>query len=139
MKTRFSSLVTVKKVITEKEELRLGQIDQQLREIASKIETLYASLQTLATPDHGVVSLLYAAKLQADLLRQQIHFSQQEKIIVESHRQAQYEKVIAARLDCERIVHLEKEEQAMIMAQKTLRDQRALDEVGLLLHARRSS
>jgi len=137
MKTRFSSLVTLKKSTMDKSERVIQQANADLKNANIALEYSYDSLQDIDSPLKGHIS---------DLLAQRTLLSSQRDIITHNTEWVNFAKrqLDAAKeqlkidmIEFEKFKYLELQEIKKILKIRQMQESKALDEVALMTHGRR--
>lgn len=137
MKTRFTSLVTMKKDLMEQCERTLLQANEVLREAENSLREAYEALSDAVTPASGRASELLQSRSLLDLQRgivdQRKVFLAAADIQVIKAREALQQ----ALREYEKFKYLETEEIRRMLAKRKRREQRELDEIGVQNFSRR--
>lgn len=137
MKTRFSSLVTLKKSMMDKSERVVQRANADLNSASIALELSYNSLKNIDTPLKGHIS---------DLLAQRLLLSSQRNVIAHNTGWVNFAKkqVESAReqlkkdmIEFEKFKYLELEEIKKIIKKRKIEEAKQLDEVALMTYGRK--
>ena len=138
MKTRFSSLVTVKKNSMQKSERVLQNANKNLQNAELALRESFAELQNIPSPDHGVIADFLANRTLLDSQRAIIShneawraYAQQE--VLEAKEQLKYDMI-----EYEKFKYLELQEIEKILKARKIQEAKDLDEVALMTHAKKT-
>ena len=138
MKTRFSSLVTLKKSTMDKSERVVQQANSDLKSASTALELSYESLQNIESPKSGSMSEMVANRTL---------LSSQRDFIIHNHEWVQFaqnqlyqakEQLKADMIEHEKFKYLELEEIKKILKKRKIEEAKNLDEVALMTHARKT-
>ncbi len=137
MKTRFSSLVTLKKNAMDKSERGVQQANSDLKNANTALELSYNSLQTIDSPQNGHIS---------DLLAQRALLSSQRAIIIHNKEWVNFakkqlelskEQLKRDMIEFEKFKYLELEEMKKVIKKRKMEEAKQLDEVALMTYGRK--
>ena len=137
MKTRFSSLVTVKKNSMQKSERVVQNANKNLQNSKDALEESIAQLQQIPTPEHGVISDFLANRKLLELQRGVIEHNKEwveyaQKELLEAKKELQ-----EAMIEYEKFKYLDLQEVEKFLMQQKLKEAKDLDEVALMTHSRK--
>lgn len=136
MKTRYSSLVTLKKSTMQKSERVLQSANADLNSAAMALQLSYNTLETIETPQSGTMSDMLASRTLLDSGRGLInHNKDWEKFAKDQVSQAK-EKLKSDMIEYEKFNYLELEEVKKMLKEKKIKEAKDLDEVALMTHTR---
>jgi len=137
MKSRYSSLVGLKKNSVQSSERAVQDANMRMKNALSELESSLGELESIETPSHGKISsflsnraLLEAQRAQIKHNKEWVAFTQQELETTKRDLQKsmrEYEKF-------KYLEHKEIEEKLKLIKQKEAKD---LDEIALISHARK--
>ena len=137
MKTRFSSLVTLKKSAMQKSERVVQSANADLNSASMALEISYNSLGNIDSPTTGTMSQMLASRTllssQRDLITHNKNWVNYAKSQVEMAKVQLKEDMI----EHEKFKYLELEEIKKIIKKIKLEEAKELDEVALMTHARK--
>jgi len=136
MKTRFSSLVTLKKSAMEKSERSLQNANIDLQNANLALEESYNSLNDLQSPISGNIKDYLASKM---LLSSQRNTIEHNKAWIDFAKNQVNQAKGQLKLDMiehEKFKYLELEEMKKILKKQEIQDAKDLDEVALITHTR---
>ena len=139
MKTRFSSLVTLKKSTMDKSERVLQKANADLNSASTALALSYKFLETIDTPKSGSISQLIANRTllhsQRDIIKHNQGWLEFSKNQVHLAR----EQLKFDMIEHEKFKYLELEEIKLILKKRKIEEAKNLDEVALMTHARKSN
>jgi len=139
MKTRFSSLVTLKKSTMDKSERVVQKANADLNSATQALELSYDSLQDIDSPQSGTMSDMLVSRT---LLSYQRGTIEHNKAWVEfsKNQLLQAKKQLKAdMIEHEKFKYLEFEEIKKALKIKEIQEAKDLDEIALMTHVRKSS
>ncbi|NCO02440.1 MAG: FliJ family protein [Epsilonproteobacteria bacterium] len=139
MKTRFSSLVTLKKSTMDKSERVVQKANADLNSATQALELSYDSLQDIDSPQSGTMSDMLVSRT---LLSYQRGTIEHNKAWVEfsKNQLLQAKKQLKAdMIEHEKFKYLEFEEIKKALKIKAIQEAKDLDEIALMTHVRKSS
>lgn len=139
MKTRFSSLVTLKESTMDKSERVVQQANADLNSATQALELSYDSLQDIDSPQSGTMSDMLVSRT---LLSYQRGTIEHNKAWVEFSKDQllQAKKQLKAdMIEHEKFKYLELEEIKKALKIKAVQEAKDLDEIALMTHVRKSS
>jgi flagellar biosynthesis chaperone FliJ len=139
MKTRFSSLVTLKKSTMDKSERVVQQANADLNSATQALELSYDSLQDINSPQSGTMSDMLVSRT---LLSYQRGTIEHNKAWVEFTKDQVFQakkQLKADMIEHEKFKYLELEEIKKALKIKAVQEAKDLDEIALMTHVRKSS
>lgn len=134
MKTRFSSLVTLKKSAMQKSERALQSANADLNSASEALELSYKSLDDVNQPKSGSMSEMLASRTLLSSQRVMIEHNK-EWINYASDQVSQAKvKLKSDMIEHEKFKYLELEEIKKMIKAKKIQEAKDLDEVALMTH-----
>ena len=137
MKTRYSSLVTLKKSTMQKSEQALQGANADLNSAAIALQLSYDSLNTIETPQIGPMSNLLASRSLLESQRELIQHNQEWKKFATKQVDLAKEKLKSDMIEFEKFKYLELEEIKKMIKEAKIKEAKDLDEVALMTHTRK--
>jgi len=138
MKTRYSSLVTVKKNIMQKSERVLQSATKDLNSASSALELSYSALKDVEPLNSGNMSQFLASRTLLESQRSIIAHNQEWKNYADKQVDIAKEKLKLDMIEYEKFNYLELEEVKKILRERKFQEAKDLDEVALMTHAQKS-
>ncbi len=139
MKTRFSSLVTLKKSTMDKSERVVQSANADLNSATIALEISYNSLSKIDLPHSGKMSKMLASQTllssQRDLIKHNQEWVEYAKKQVELAKQ----QLKLDMIEHEKFKYLDLEEIKKIIKDIKLKEAKELDEIALITHMRQDS
>lgn len=137
MKTRFSSLVSVKKNIMQKSERLLQTANKNLLNAKIALQDSLGLLQNIITPKEGSMAEFLANRSLLDSQRGIIEHNEgwvkyAQKEVLEAKEQLKRDMI-----EYEKFKHLELQEIEKILKEQKIQEAKDLDEVALMTHAKK--
>jgi len=137
MKTRFSSLVSVKKNIMQKSERLLQTANKNLLNAKIALQDSLGLLQNIITPKEGSMAEFLANRSLLDSQRSIIEHNEEwvdyaQKEVVKAKEQLKYDMI-----EYEKFKYLELQEIEKILKEQKIQEAKDLDEVALMTHAKK--
>ena len=137
MKTRFSSLVSVKKNIMNKSEQVLQKANLNFNNANEALRESLQSLQEIGTPKSGQISEFLANRTLLEYQRSIIQHNEDwveylKREILEIKEQLKHDMI-----EYEKFKYLEVQEIQKILKEEKIKDAKDLDEVALMTHTRK--
>jgi flagellar biosynthesis chaperone FliJ len=137
MKTKFSSLVTVKKNSMQKSELVVQNANATLNSAYVALELSKKSLNDVVSPVSGSMAEFLASRSLLDVTRAAIKHNQEWVAYAHSQLEAAKEELKLAMIEYEKFKYLDLQEIKKIMQQQKLQEMKDLDEVALMTYSRK--
>ena len=135
MKTRFSSLVTLKKNTMDKSERAVQSANADLNAATMALETSYSSLNGLEVPRSGVMSKMLATRTLLDSQRGLIQHNKEWMGFAKNQVLQAKEQLKLDMIEHEKFKYLELEEIKKILKEQKIKEAKDLDEVALMTHS----
>ncbi len=136
VKTKFDSILKIKKVKVEEIENRIAKLNSQIELLNSQLSQTERELKEMHYPIRGNFALISQFKLLQNSKLNEISnikselqqlFIKKEKLILELKE---------AKLEYEKIDYLRKEEISKYIKKEKEREKREIDEIAIMLHKR---
>ena len=137
MKTRFSSLVTLKKSTMKKSERALQSANADLNSAYMALEISKNSLNSIDTPDSGIMSDFLASRTLLDSGRELIKHNQEWAEYAKNQVSLAKEQLKLDMVEYEKFKYLDLQEIKKIIKKQKMLEAKELDEVALMTHARK--
>ena len=137
MKTRFSSLVTIKKSSMDKSEKVVQDANKDLKSASSALEISYGSLNDIDTPKNGKMSQLLATRTLFDSQRGLIKHNQEWVAFATTQLESAKYQLKLDMIEYEKFKYLELEEIKKIIKKRKIEEAKGLDEVALMTFTRK--
>jgi len=137
MKTRFSSLLTVKKNIMQKSERVVQNANKNLQNAKGALENSLAELQQIPSVSSGAIADFLANRTLLDSQRALIKHNEEwlaytQKELLTAKEQLKYDMI-----EYEKFKYLELQELEKILKEQAVKEAKDLDEVALMTHAKK--
>jgi len=139
MKTKFDSVVKLKKQTLDNIERNLQKINSSIQSLKNKIEELESSLLSFTFPKEGHFAELNQIKHQQNILRNEINNLKNQISILEGRKKELLEELKKANIEYEKMKYLQAEEIKKTLKEKKLKEARDMDEIAILLRGRNGS
>jgi len=136
MKTRFSSLVTLKKSAMDKSERVVQSANADLNSATVALEISYSSLRGVQSPSSGTMTQLLASRALLSSQREIIQHNKDWVDYAQKQVELAKEQLKKDMIEHEKFKYLELEEIKKILKQKKIEEAKALDEVALMTYGR---
>jgi len=137
MKTRYSSLVSVKKNIMQKSEQVLQKANLNFHNANEALRESLQSLQEITAPKSGQISEFLANRTLLEYQRTVIQHNEDWVAYVKKEILEIKEQLKIDMIEYEKFKHLELQEVQKILKEIKIRDAKDLDEVALMTHTRK--
>jgi len=137
MKTRFSSLVTIKKSAMQKSERIVQSANADLSSALVALELSNNSLHDISSPQSGMMSSFLATRRLLDSGRDLIRHNQEWVFYAKNQVQVAKEELKKSMTEYEKFNYLELEEIKKVLQKQKLEESKELDEVALMTHTRK--
>lgn len=138
MKTRYSSLVTLKKSTMQKSEQALQGANNDLNAATIELQLAYEVLETVKSPDTGTMSQLMSARSLIQSQRGVIKHNQEWIHFAEEQVDLAKEQLKSDMIEYEKFNYLELEEIKKKLREIKIQEAKDLDEVALMTHAKKN-
>jgi len=137
MKTRFSSLVTIKKNTMEKSERLMQTANKNLQNAKAALEESLALLNDIHTPQTGNMSEFLANRSLLDSQRSLIEHNEGWVTYADKEVLAAKEQLKLAMIEYEKFKYLELQEIEKILKAQKIQEAKDIDEVALMTHTKK--
>lgn len=137
MKTRYTSLVNVKKNIMQKSERAVESANATLRNAYKALETSYKDLQLIQTPQHGKITEFLPTRTLLESQRALISHNEEWIAYAQKDLQQRQEQLKIDMIEFEKFQYLEYQEKEKELKRRKLQEAKELDEIALITHARK--
>jgi len=139
MKTRFSSLVTLKKSTMKKSERVVQSANADLNSAVMALEISNNSLNTIDTPESGIMNDFLASRRLLDSARDLIKHNQEWTEYAKNQVFLAKEQLKLDMVEYEKFKYLDLQEIKKIIKKQKMLEAKELDEVALMTHARKNN
>ena len=139
MKTRFSSLVTLKKSTMKKSERVVQSTNADLNSAVIALEISKNSLNSIDTPKSGFMSDFLASRRLLDSGRDLINHNQKWVEYSKNQVSLAKEQLKLDMVEYEKFKYLDLQEIKKIIKKQKMLEAKELDEVALMTHARKNN
>jgi len=137
MKTKFSPILQIKKLESEKLQNEIVKLQNQKRKREQEYETLKDELKKITPPQKGDIKELNTTFLKLTLQNEAIEQKKQNILFLEEQVKLTELKYKEAMLEYEKIKHLHELEVKKIVDEIKKQEAKELDEIGTLLFSRK--
>jgi len=137
MKTRFSSLVTVKKSTMKKSERVVQSANANLNSATMALQISKNSLNSIGTPQSGSMSDFLAFRTLLDSGRNLINHNQEWVEYSKNQVELAKEQLKLDMIEYEKFKYLDLQEVKKILKKQKILEAKELDEVALMTHTRK--
>ena len=138
MKTRFSSLVTLKKSTMQKSERILQGANADLNSATMALQLSYNSLKDVEGPQSGIMSDMLASRTLLDSQRGMIEHNKEWVSFAKNQVNQAKEQLKSDMIEHEKFKYLELEEIKKVLKKQKIKEAKDLDEVALITHSRKT-
>jgi len=138
MKTRFSSLVAIKKNSMQKSERVVQKANQNLTNAQEALEKSLRELQTITNPTTGNMAQFLANRSLIEAQRVVIAHNQEWVSFAKKELLEAQEALKNAMIEYEKFKYLELQEIEKIIKEQKLQEAKNLDEVALMTHTKKT-
>ncbi|MBD3796410.1 MAG: flagellar FliJ family protein [Campylobacterales bacterium] len=132
MKTRYSSLVNVKKNIMQKSERLLQSKNSALSNAKNALETSINALQEIQAPKNGIIADFLSSRALLDAARSLIKHNEEWKAFASKEVESAKEQLKRDMIEYEKYQYLELQEIEAIKRKEKRKVAKELDEVALI-------
>ena len=136
MKTRFSSLVTLKKSTMQKSERVVQSANADLNSAVMALEISKNSVNTIDTPESGMMSDFLASRRLLDSARDLIKHNKEWVTYSKTQVSLAKEQLKIDMVEYEKFKYLDLQEIKKIIKKQKMLEAKELDEVALMTHTR---
>ena len=137
MKTRYSSLVGLKKSTMQKSERVVQSANADLNSAATALEISYNTLNNIDSPDSGTMSKMIASRSLLSSQRDLISHNQQWVAYAKQQVESAKEQLKLDMIEHEKFKYLELVEIKKMIKKIKIQEAKDLDEIALMTHARK--
>jgi len=135
LKTRFSSLVNVKKNAMQKSESAFQKAHAIFLKAKDALEHSMAELQTITPPPNGQIADFLANRTLLDAQRSLIRHNQEWVAFSKEEMQKAQERLKHDTMEYEKFKYLEFEEQKALLKAAKIKEAKELDEIALMTYS----
>ncbi len=132
MKTRYSSLVSVKKNAMQKSERVVQDANKKLRDAQEALQKSIEELQEITSPQHGFIAEFLANRTLLDSQRALIKHNEEWVHYANSQLQNAREALKYDMIEYEKFKYLELQEIEKFLKEKKIQEAKDLDEIALM-------
>ena len=136
MKTKFSSLVSLKKNAMSKSERVLQGANADLNSATMALQISYNSLNDVQPPRSGTMAQMLASRTLLDSQRGMITHNKEWVGFAKNQVEVAKERLKVDMIEHEKFKYLEVQEIKKVLKAQKLQEAKDLDEVALMTHAR---
>ena len=138
MKTRFSSLVALKKSAMEKSEQSLQAANADFNSASMALQQSYQSLEDVSLPQSGTMADMLAMRTLFDSQRELIQHNKEWVEFAQDQVNQAREQLKTDMIEHEKFKYLEVEEIKKILEERKLKESKDLDEVALMTYSKKN-
>ena len=132
MKTRYSSLVSVKKNAMQKSERVVQDANKKFRDAQEALQKSIEELQEITSPQHGFIAEFLANRTLLDSQRALIKHNEEWVHYANSQLQNAREALKYDMIEYEKFKYLELQEIEKFLKEKKIQEAKDLDEIALM-------
>jgi len=133
MKTKFDSIVKVKKQEVDRIERDIRKIDSAISEIEKRKNMLEEEIKKFKIPKDGSFFLLNQIKTQQSLLRSEIQELTSQIAMLNSRKRDLLEALKEANIEYEKMKYLKAKEIEKKLREERIKDAQLMDEIALMI------
>lgn len=137
MKTKFDSIVKVKKQTLDESERELKALHARIYQEEERLQTLSHDLTTIDYPHDGNFGLFMQQRSFLSILHNQIDTQKTFLANLEKEKEKQALKVKKDRIEYEKMKYLKTEEIKKIIKNKNIKEMKEMDEIAIMLYKNR--
>ena len=134
MKTRYTSLVSVKKNIMQKSERALQSANANLNNASVALELSFLELNSIETPTTGQISDFLSSRVLLDAQRKLIRHNEEWVDFAKNQIRESKEQLKIDMIEYEKFNYLELQEIKEILHKRKLQEAKELDEIALMTY-----
>lgn len=138
MKTKYTSLVSVKKNIMQKSERVLQNANANLNSALTALELSFTQLSEISTPQSGQISNFLSSRMLLDTQRNLIQHNEAWVAFAKKEIENAKEQLKIDMIEYEKYNYLDLQELKEILKKKKIQEAKDLDEVALMTYERAS-
>ncbi len=139
MKTRFSSLVTLKKSTMQKSERAVQSTNANLNSAATALEISYTTLNGIESPNSGTMSKMLASRSLISSQRDLITHNQEWVRFSQTQVESAKGQLKLDMIEYEKFKYLELVEIKKIIKKIKIQEAKDLDEIVLMTHTKKDT
>jgi len=134
VKTRYTSLVSVKKNIMQKSERALQSANANLNNASVALELSFLELNSIETPTTGQISDFLSSRVLLDAQRKLIRHNEEWVDFAKNQIRESKEQLKIDMIEYEKFNYLELQEIKEILHKRKLQEAKELDEIALMTY-----
>ncbi len=139
MKTKFDSIVKIKKNDVERIEKNIQKINSSINMLQNRIKELNLKLFSFSFPKNGNFSEFNQYKIMQNSLIDEINNFKNQIAILENRKKEILEEYKKAHIEYEKMKYLQSEEIKKILKKQKQKEQIDMDEIAILLRRNNES
>ena len=139
MKTRFSSLVTLKKNTLDKSERAVQQANANLKNASEALGRAYVLLEEISAPKSGSVQEFLASRTLVASQREVINHNREWLEYCQTQLYQAREQFKLDMIEHEKFKYLELQEKNKILKELKIKESKELDEIASISYARKNT
>ena len=132
MRTRYSSLVKLKKSTMDKSERAVSKANANLNSASMALEISYNSLNDIESPSSGTIADMLASRTLLESQRGLIQHNQEWVQFAKSQVDNAREQLKLDMIEFEKFKYLELQEMKKVLKEKKIQESKDLDEIALM-------
>ena len=137
MKTKFTSILKVRKLEVEKLENEIAKLQNQKRLVSEQIRKLHEELKDAKIPQNGSIISLKQSFYMISIIKENIELKKQNILFLNEQIKSNQELLKKAMLEYEKIKHLHEIEEKKILEKIKKLEEKNMDEIASQLFSRR--
>ena len=138
MKTRYTSLVSVKKNIMQRSERALQAANANLNSAIAALEISLSELATIEAPSSGKISDYLSSRVLLDAQRNLIKHNEEWVSFAKTQIKEAQERLKADMIEYEKFHYLDLEEIKEILRKRKIQEAKDLDEIALMTYDKKN-
>jgi len=138
MKTRYTSLVSVKKNIMQRSERALQAANANLNSATAALEISLSELATIEAPSSGKISDYLSSRVLLDAQRNLIKHNEEWVSFAKTQIKEAQERLKADMIEYEKFHYLDLEEIKEILRKRKIQEAKDLDEIALMTYDKKN-
>jgi flagellar biosynthesis chaperone FliJ len=139
VKTKFSTVVKVKKQVVEKIERDIQKINSSILKVKQQMEEIQNILFSLTPPQNGNFFLFSQIKTQQNMLRIEIEKLNNQILFLENRKNELMNELKKSNIEYEKMKYLETQEIKKLLKKAKLKESKEMDELAIILRKNNES
>ena len=138
MKTRYTSLLKIKKNDLDRSEKEFQKANQLLYNAQTSLQEAYSALEELHLPDHGKIQDMLLARAYISAQRKVVEDKKNWVAFAQNQLEISVMTLKKSNIEYEKFKYLQLQESKLILKKRHIQESKDLDEVAMMTYTKRA-